>query len=161
MGTVQIRSKRHNPKRHFTSHYEALRRNDSEFHPVDVAVEARVRHGAVRRRIRALQAEILKELGAKAKSFLQLDALANDERHEREAAYFDLGYEYGSAGVRRRVMRQMARRDWPERLEHVAARLQDEVFKSALSSSETLLVLAESLWVLAVRVTRPGERPGG
>lgn len=151
MSKLSIRPKRHNPER-LRNHYEALRRPDAEFHPVDKAIEARLHHGAVRRRVRQLQAQVVKALGSESKAFLELEALSNDEKREREEAYFNLGYEYGATNIRRRVMRQMARRSWPERLEDVAARLHDEVLQAGLSPSETLLVLAESLWVLAVQV---------
>jgi hypothetical protein len=133
------------------SHYEALRRHDLERHPVDTAVEARLYHRAVRRRVVQLQERIKSELGTDTQSFLELDALLNDERAEREEAYFNAGYEYGANAVRHRVLREMARRAWPKRLEHVAAHLRDEVMQAGLSSSETLLVLVESLWTLAVR----------
>jgi len=102
--------------------------------------------------VRQLKTNLLKALGSDSKSFLELEALSNDERREREEAYFNLGYEYGATSIRHRVMRQMAGRAWPNRLEHVAVRLRDEVLQAGLSSSETLLVLAESLWVLAVRI---------
>jgi hypothetical protein len=150
MSKVSVRPRRHNLEG-LRNHYETLRRPDEEFHPVDKAVEARLHHGAVRRRLRQLQTLVMKALGAKSNSFLQFEALSNDERREREEAYFNLGYEYGATSVRHRVMRQMVGRTWPERLEHVATRLRDEVLQAGLSSSETLLVLAESLWVLAVR----------
>ena len=84
-------------------------------------------------------------------SFLQLDTLLNDERAEREEAYFNVGYEYGANAVRHRVLSEMARRVWPKRLDVVAAHFRDEVMQAGLSSAETLLVLVESLWVLAVR----------
>ena len=151
MSKVSIRPEGHNRKAVGQSHYEALRRPDLESHPVDTAVQARLHHRAVRRRVRLLQEQIMRALGSDTKPFLQLDALVNDERAEREEAYFNVGYEYGSNAVRHRVLREIAGRVWPKRLEHVAAHLRDEVLQAGLSSSETLLVLVESLWVLAVR----------
>lgn len=151
MSKVSIRPEGHNRKAVGRSHYAALRRDDLERHPADTAVEARLYHRAVRRRVVQLQERIKNALGTDAPSFLQLDALLNDERAEREEAYFNVGYEYGANAVRHRVLREMVRRAWPARLEQVAAHLRDEVMQAGLSSSETLLVLAESLWVLAVR----------
>jgi hypothetical protein len=75
----------------------------------------------------------------------------NDERREREEAYFNVGYEYGANAVRHRVLREMARSAWSERLERVAAHVRDEVSQAGLTTPETLLVPVESLWVLAVR----------
>ena len=151
MSKVSIRPEGHNRKPVGRSHYEALRRADLERHPVDMAVEARLYHRAVRRRVIQLQERIKSALGTDAHSFLQLDSLLNDERAEREEAYFNIGYEYGANAVRHRVLSEMAQRAWPKRLDVVAARLRDEVMQAGLSSAETLLVLVESLWVLAVR----------
>jgi hypothetical protein len=151
MSKVSIRPEGHNRKAAGRNHYEALRRPDLERHPVDTAVEARLFHRAVRRRVIQLQERIKSALGNDVQPLLQLDALLNDERAEREEAYFNVGYEYGANAVRHRVLREMARRAWPARLEHVAAHLRDEVIQAGLSSSETLLVLVESLWVLAIR----------
>ena len=151
MSKVSIRPGGHNRKPDGRSHDEALRRPDLEKHPVDTAVEARLFHRAVRRRAVQLQERITRALGADALSFLQLDALLGDERAEREEAYFNAGYEHGANAVRHRVLREMARGAWPERLEQVSAHLRDEVMQAGLTSSETLLVLVESLWVLAVR----------
>jgi hypothetical protein len=157
MSKVSIRPEGHNRKPAGRSHYEALRRLDLEKHPVDTAVEARLYHRAVRRRVVQLQERIKVALGADVQPFLQLDALLNDERAEREEAYFNVGYEYGANAVRHRVLSEMARRAWPKRLDVVAAHLRDEVMQAGLSSSETLLVLVESLWVLAVRAPSKKE----
>ena len=151
MSKVSIRPEGHNRKPVGRSHYEALRRADLERHPVDTAVEARLYHRAVRRRVVQLQERIKTALGGDSQTFLQLDALLNDERAEREEAYFNVGYEYGANAVRHRVLSEMARRTWPKRLDAVAAHLRDEIMQAGLSSAETLLVLVESLWVLAVR----------
>jgi hypothetical protein len=151
MGKASIPPEGHNRKRVRHRYYEELRRPDLEFHPVDTAVEARLFHRAVRRRIQHLQDRVISALGSDTKAFLQLDALLHDERREREEAYFDVGYEYGANAVRHRVLREMARGVWSERLERVAAYVHDEVTQVGLTPSETLLVLVESLWVLAVR----------
>jgi hypothetical protein len=156
MSKVSIRPEGHNRKPVGRNHYEALRRTDLEKHPVDTAVEARLYHRAVRRRVVQLEERIKGALGAEAHSFLQLDALLNDERAEREEAYFNVGYEYGANAVRHRVLSEMARRVWPKRLDVVAAHFRDEVMQAGLSSAETLLVLVESLWVLAVRESAQG-----
>ena len=79
MRNVSIRRPKLNRKAAGRSHYEALRRPDLERHPVDTAVEARLFHRAVRRRVIQLQERIKGALGADAPSFLQLDALLNDE----------------------------------------------------------------------------------
>ncbi len=157
MTKVSIRPRKLNRKSLARNHYEALRRPELEIHPVDAAVSARLRHGAVRRQVTRLQSLVLKALGADVTPFMQLETLWNDERREREEAFFNVGFEYGSRHVRHRVLQEMAPRPWPERLEHVAARLHDEVLQAGLSSSETLLVLAESLWVLAVKVPKSGS----
>jgi hypothetical protein len=151
MSRVSIRPEGHNRKAGGRSHYHSLRRDDLEKHPVDTAVEACLHHRAVRRRVVELQDRVKRALGSDVQPLLQLDALQNDERAEREEAYFNVGYEYGANAVRHRVLREMAGRAWPARLEHVAARFRDEIMETGLSSSETLLVLVESLWVLAVR----------
>jgi hypothetical protein len=151
MSKVSIRPRAHNRKAEVRNHYEALRRPDLEMHPVDSVVQARLEHSAVRRRVRQLQERVMKALGSDTQPFLQLDALLNDERGEREEAYFNVGYEYGSNAVRHRVLREMVPGAWPKRLAQVAARLNDEVLQAGLTSPETLLVFVESLWVLAVR----------
>jgi hypothetical protein len=160
MSKVSVRPKRHNLEG-ARNHYEALRRPAEEFHPVDKAIEARLSHGAVRRRLRQLQTHVLRALGSDSKSFLQLEALSNDERREREEAFFNIGYEYGATSVRHRVLKQMVGRAWPHRVEHVATRLRDEVLQAGLSSGETLLILAESLWVLAVKSSAAPDHTTG
>jgi hypothetical protein len=96
MNKVSIRPEGHNRKAAGRNHYEALRRPDLERHPVDTAVEARLFHRAVRRRVIQLQERIKSALGNDVQPLLQLDALLNDERAEREEAYFNVGYEYGA-----------------------------------------------------------------
>src|SRR6266542_4157194 len=85
------------------SPYERLSGSEGEEHPIDLAVEARVRHEALRRRIQRLQAYVLEALGDDMKAMLDLEALRNDERLERETAYFDLGYQHGFAADRKSV----------------------------------------------------------
>lgn len=136
-----------NRRRHY---YEDLRRAGEELHPVDVAVEARLSHRVVRRRIRHLQDRIVATLGSDPKAFLQLEELWHDEAREREEAYFNVGYEYGANAVRHRL-REIARGVSADKLEAASARVRDELARVGLTTSETLLVLVESLWVLAVR----------
>jgi hypothetical protein len=150
MRKVSSRRSRHNQKPG-VNHYEALRRQDAEHHPIDVAIEAQLHHVAIRRRIRGLQARLLKLLGPERQVYFDLEALTADQQHVREVAFFNLGYEYGATDVRRRVIREMSSVGWPKRLEHVAARLRDEILQSGLSEDETLIVLVESLWAFTMR----------
>jgi hypothetical protein len=142
------------------SRYEELRRDDMEFHPVDVAVEARLKHSALRRRMIELRARVVAAV-LDPHAYLELEELSTDERRDREEAFFNLGYEYGASDVRHRVVRQMTGPIGAGRLEHVASRLRDEIFQAGLSTEETLLLLVESLWMFALgrrRAVRRGLR---
>jgi hypothetical protein len=128
-----------------------------EFHPVDMAVEARLRHSALRKRMSELRARVVAAI-LDPRAYLELEELSTDERRDREEAFFNLGYEYGASDVRHRVVRQMTGTIVAGRLEHVASRLRDEIFQAKLSRDETLLLLVESLWMLALPSRRtPGD----
>jgi hypothetical protein len=128
-----------------------------EFHPVDIAVEARLRHSALRRRIIELRALVVSAV-LDPRAYLELEELSTDERRDREEAFFNLGYEYGASDVRHRVVKQMTGAICPGRLEHVASRLRDEIFQAGLSAEETLLLLVEALWMLALAPRRSARR---
>lgn len=79
-----------------------------EEHTVDDAVERRLDDGALRRRIRAATDHLMGALGEEQHLWLCLEALLAEYWHDREEAYFDIGYKHGrtagrAGGARRRT----------------------------------------------------------
>ena len=80
--------------------YEDMGDDGVEGHPVDDAVERRLDHAALRRRIRTATDRLTEALGEEQDLWLRLDELLGEQRLDREAAYFDIGYEHGRAAGR-------------------------------------------------------------
>lgn len=80
--------------------YEDMADDGDDEHPVDALVDRRLDHAALRRRIRSATDLLMEVLGDEQHLWLRLEELLGEQRLDREAAYFDLGYEHGRAAGR-------------------------------------------------------------
>ncbi|MCC7385965.1 MAG: hypothetical protein IT384_29215 [Deltaproteobacteria bacterium] len=86
---------------------------ESEHHPVDVAVDRRLRrrHRKLWRRILRLGRAVLKTLPeARRRTFLRYEEAANRRAADREEMYCQLGYEVGLAEGRAQAQREQGSR---------------------------------------------------
>ncbi len=83
------------PFRRMGSPFERISRAPDGRHPVDIAVDNRLSHGARRKWIVKLQDRIMVVLGSHSGLFLKLERMLNEQQRDREKCFFDVGYEYG------------------------------------------------------------------
>lgn len=83
-------------RREWSPYQAADRAGDGE-HPVDLEVHRRLPQEEARAKIRRLSDRLMEALGDERELWLELEALLNDYRCNREEVYFDVGYERGCA----------------------------------------------------------------
>jgi hypothetical protein len=104
----------------------------------------------VRRQIRHLQDKILGALADEPKPMVDLAALWNDQRADREEAYFNLGYEQGFAAAPMRAGRHAAR-PWSRAAPSPRRRIMAEIVNANVARREAALALVDVLWVTLLR----------
>jgi hypothetical protein len=144
------------------SHYvAAAEERGSEEYPVDEAVALRLRHGALRKRIRRATEQLVEALGERRDLWLELEPLLGAYRADREEAYFDIGYEHGLvAGRADALAASLRRRAGHRALATKMARL--AVNAPGLRGPGALAALLEVAWGLALgrqpQTSRPTRR---
>lgn len=127
--------------------YEDMGDEGDEGHPVDEAVERHLDHAALRRRIRTATERITEALGDEQDLWFRLEELLGEYRMDREAAYFDIGYEHGRAAGRAEVLAQGKSRAtiaYRALAEHV----RETAVNAGLPDAQATGALIEAAWAL-------------
>ena len=127
------------------SYFREFVRGDEPEHPVDVAVDRRLPQRRLVRSIRTSVDRLLAALGDRRGLWLDLESLLNDRADDREATYFDVGYEHGLATARAEAQ---GRGVLGKGAIHLAAELRKAVLQANLPTRERLLALVEVAWVV-------------
>jgi hypothetical protein len=138
--------------------YEDMGDEVDDEHPVDALVERRLDHAALRRRIRAATDRLVEALDEEHDLWLRLEELLGEQRLDREAAYFDVGYEHGRAAGRAEALAERgphgtaAYRD-------LAQRLREAAVNAGLPHDSATAALLEAAWAILAdaRAPRPGK----
>jgi hypothetical protein len=147
-----VAKKRRSPN--LPSYFHQMERPREDVHIIDIAVRRRVHQRAAERRLVRLQERVRKQLGDDVDAFVELGSLQNDTRLEREAAYFDLGYEHGLAEGLARA-RKAAR---SELVRQLARDVRERTVQAQLPRGQAALALLECLSVLVLSETDSSER---
>jgi hypothetical protein len=121
--------------------------NADEEHPADVLVDRRLDHSALRRRIRAATDRLLEALGEEHDLWLRLEELLGEQRLDREAAYFDVGYHHGRAAGRAEALADGKPRASTAYRE-LARRVRETAVNASLPPGEATAALLEAAWAL-------------
>jgi hypothetical protein len=126
-----------------------MRDETHEGHPVDDAVERRLDHAALRRRIRTATDRLMEALGEERDLWLRLEELLGELHLDREAAYFDIGHQHGRAAGRAEALA-----DGKSRTSTVYRELAQHVREAALNASlppgQATSALLEAAWALVL-----------
>jgi len=127
-----------------------------EAHPVDEAVERRLDHSVLRRRIRAATDRLMEALGEEYDLWLRLEELLGELHSDREAAYFDIGYEHGRAAGRAEGLA-----DGGPRAAHayraLAQHVRDAAVNAGIPHAQATAALLEVAWALAAAEPATGR----
>jgi hypothetical protein len=129
-------------------YYDQMTHDANDQHPVDIAVDKCLGATVTRAQIVRLQERLLAKLGSETAPYLELESLLNEYQREREKCFFDLGYEYGVVESQARTKRAEMR--VPREAEILSQELRAQILKARVPAIETMLVLLESAWALAV-----------
>jgi hypothetical protein len=123
--------------------------------PLDDAIEQRVDHRAIGRRIRRLERAVTRALGEQRGLLWQLDELRTARERGLNEAFFEVGYGHGLADGRTYALR----RALPQASDG-ARRVADEaralVVSAGLSPRNAAAVLLETAWALLLE-PQPGR----
>jgi hypothetical protein len=120
-----------------------------EGHPVDDAVERRLDHAVLRRRIRAATDRLMEALGEEQDLWLRVEELLGEQRLDREAAYFDIGYEHGRAAGRAEALADGKPRA-STAFRELARRLREAAVNASLPPGQAASALIEAAWALVL-----------
>lgn len=129
--------------------YRNMGNEAEEEHPIDVAVERRLDHGDLRRQIRAATDHLMEALGDEAHLWLRLEELLAEYRHDREEAYFDIGYEHSRAAGRAEGLAEGRVRAAPG-YRSLAQRVREAAVNSDLPPDQATAALIEAAWALVL-----------
>jgi hypothetical protein len=129
--------------------YEDMGDEGVEGHPVDDAVERRLDHAVLRRRIRAATDRLMDALGEEQDLWLRVEELLGEQRLDREAAYFDIGYEHGRAAGRAEALADGKPRASTAYREF-ARRIREAAVNASLPPGQAASALLEAAWELVV-----------
>src|SRR3989339_1302660 len=108
--------------------YEKLQQEIDEVHPVDRKVELLLPQWELRQKIREKSQQLLE---VQRDLWLELEALLNERRIEREELYFNLGHEYGKLEGRGEGLRSFGNPPLPE-ARSLLNKLRDAMLQSDL-----------------------------
>jgi hypothetical protein len=131
-----------------------------EGHPVDDAVERRLDHAVLRRRIRAATDRLMEALGEEQDLWLRVEELLGEQRLDREAAYFDIGYAHGRAAGRGEALADGKPRASAAYRE-LARRIREAAVNASLPPGQAASALIEAAWGLAVDGSAAATRRAG
>jgi len=120
-----------------------------DLHPVDAVVERRLGHTALRRRIRIATARLLRGLGEERHLWLRLEELLGDCRGDREAAFFDIGYEHGRIAGRTEGLAEGKPRTAPA-YRALVLRTREAAVNAGLPHTHAAAALIEATWSLVL-----------
>jgi hypothetical protein len=127
--------------------YEDMGDELDDEHPVDALVDRRLDHVALRRRIRATTDRLMEALGEEHDLWLRLEELLGELHSDREAAYFDIGYEHGRAAGRAEGLA-----DGGPRAAHayraLAQHVREAAVNAGLPDAQATGALIEAAWAL-------------
>jgi hypothetical protein len=143
------------------SPYQAVEHPPGEEHPIDVAVEHRLRHAAMRRRILRITERMTKALGDKRRLWLELEELLNDYHAQREEMFFCVGYEHGLPAGRAEVLRRSAGKVLDRESIEFSNHVRDLATQCHLPRRLTVAALLEAAWALLLNQDKPpsAKRP--
>lgn len=127
--------------------YEDMDGEADEEHPVDVLVDRRLDHAALRRRIRAATDRLVEALGEEHDLWLRLEEMLGEQRLDREAAYFDVGYQHGRAAGRAEALADGMPRA-STAYQDLARRIREAVVNASLPPGQATSALLEAAWAL-------------
>ena len=127
---------------------------EREVHPVDAVVERRLHHGALRRRIRVATEQLLRALGEERHLWLRLEELLGDCRVDREAAFFDIGYEHGRIAGRTEGLAEGKPRTAPA-YRALVLRTREAAVNAGLPPTHAAAALIEATWSLVLDARAP------
>jgi len=137
--------------------YEDMGDEPDDEHPVDALVARRLDHAALRRRIRAATDRLMEALDEEHDLWLRLEELLGEQRLDREAAYFDIGYEHGRAAGRAEALADGKLRA-SSAYRALAQRVREAAVNPGLPHEQAASALIEAAWAL---VLWPNRRSGG
>ena len=107
-------------------------------HPVDLVVQQRLPLTEKCDSLMLFEEQVLAQLGADTKCFIDYDSLRSDICTERQEVYFNLGYEYG---LRKGLAR--GKTHLPHSASELAKEIRERVVQRGLPSRETIYCLLE------------------
>ncbi|MBI3182567.1 MAG: hypothetical protein HYZ28_10565 [Myxococcales bacterium] len=125
--------------------------------PVDEAVDRRLGHGALRRQIRAATDRLVEALGEEQHLWMRIEELLGEYRYDREAAYFDIGYEHGRAFGRAEGLAEGKPRATPA-YRDLALRVREAAVNAGIPHDQAVAALLEATWALLASRETPRPR---
>lgn len=136
--------------------YRDLDSVEQEEHPVDRLVEARVGMRKTRQKLAKLSDAIVRALGLGAKElWFDYEQSKGDLDHARDAAYFDIGVEYGLAAAHANEIAEPR-----QRVRALAQHLLREAMASGLAREDAAAAAALATWSLLGRLHITRQRGG-
>lgn len=138
--------------------YEDMNEEQDDEHPVDALVDRRLDHTVLRRRIRAATDRLVEALDEEHDLWLRLEELLGEQRLDREAAYFDVGYEHGRAVGRAETLAEKGPHGSAAYRE-LAQRLREAAVNAGLPHERATAALLEAAWAILddSRAPSPGK----
>lgn len=144
--------------------YAEANHKDDEVHPVDAAIERRLPHRSLRRRLRAATDALMTALGPRRKLWFPVEQLKSRYHAEREEEYYRLGYEHGATAGRAEALSARTPRGTRAQRD-LASWVRDITVEAHLPLHLKVATLLETAWALvlghepaAPRVTVRGKR---
>lgn len=129
--------------------YRDMLDEERDVHPVDAVVERRLHHDDLRRQIRAATERLLRALGEERHLWLRLEELLGDCRIDREAAFFDIGYDHGRVAGRTEGLAKGRPRATPA-YQAVVLRAREAAMNADLHHTHAAAALIEATWSLVL-----------
>lgn len=141
-------------------HFREANAARTKARPIDAAVEGRLRHQRLRKKILAAQDRVIEALGEKKRLlFLSLEDLMNQRAAEREETHFSIGYEHGLIQGRADALAATFRPKGKHGRE-LANRLARLAVNAGVPPARALAALLEVAWALALDARTPPSRAG-
>jgi hypothetical protein len=137
--------------------YEDMSDELDDEYPVDALVDRRLDHAVLRRRIRAATDRLVEALDEEHDLWLRLEELLGEQRIDREAAYFDVGYEHGRAAGRAEVLAEKGPRGGAA-YHDLARHLREAAVNVGLPHDRAAAALLEAAWAIVVEGRAPSVR---
>lgn len=125
-----------------------------DLHPVDAVVERRLGHTALRRQIHAATERLLRALGEERHLWLRLEELLGDCRVDREAAFFDIGYNHGRVAGRTEGLAEGKPRASPA-YRALVLRAREAAVNAGLPHTHAAAALLDAAWAVVLDLKVP------